>query len=54
MKTILTILIASVIAALFVAVVVVMIINKKNGKHSCSCGGSCSSCPIGCSCNMKK
>ena len=54
MKTILTILIASVIAALFAAVVVVMIINKKKGKHSCSCGGSCGSCPIGCSCYMKK
>lgn len=54
MKTILTILIASVIAALFAAVVVVMIINKKKGKPSCSCGGSCGACPIGCSCNMKK
>ena len=54
MKTILTILIASVIAALFAAVVVVMIINKKKGKTSCSCGGSCGACPVGCSCNMKK
>ncbi len=54
MKTILTISVASVIAALFVAVVVVMIINKKKGKHSCSCGGNCGACPVGCSCNVKK
>ena len=54
MEVILTAIIASVIGALFLAVVVVMIINKKKGKHSCSCGGSCGACPVGCSCNMKK
>ena len=54
MEAILTAIIASVIGALFLAVVVVMIINKKKGKPSCSCGGSCGACPIGCSCNMKK
>ena len=54
MKVILTAVIASVIAALFAAVVVVMIINKKKGKPSCSCGGNCGACPIGCSCNIKK
>ena len=54
MGTLLTAIIATVIALAFVAVVVVMIINKKKGKHSCSCGGSCGACPVGCSCNMAK
>ncbi len=48
MKVILTLIISSLIAAAFVAVVIVMIINKKKGKHSCSCGGNCGACPIGC------
>ena len=54
MDNILTIVIASVIGAAFLAVVIKMIIDKKKGKHSCSCGGSCGACPVGCSCNMAK
>ena len=55
MRTILlTIGIATVIAAAFAAVVVKMIIDKKKGKHSCSCGGSCGACPVGCSCSTVK
>ena len=54
MKVILTAVIASVIAALFALGVEIMIINKKKGKHSCSCGGNCGACPAGCACNIKK
>ena len=37
-----TILVAAIVGAIFVAIVVRMIINKKNGKSSCSCGcGGC-------------
>lgn len=39
-----TVIIASVIGVLFAAVVVKMIIDKKKGKHSCSCGGNCGAC----------
>ncbi len=38
-----TYLVAAIVAAIFIAIVVKGIINKKNGKHSCSCG-SCSGC----------
>ena len=48
--TIISIVIISLIAVAFIAVVTVGIINKKKGKHSCSCGGSCGACPAGCSC----
>ena len=43
-----------VIAVAFSGVIFTAIRNKRLGKHSCSCGGRCGSCPIGCSCNMKK
>jgi hypothetical protein len=43
-----TILIAAVVAAAFTAVVVRGVINKKSGKHSCSCGGSCGTCGMNC------
>ena len=39
-----TIIILSLIAIAFIAVVAVGIRNKKMGKHSCSCGGGCGSC----------
>ena len=55
MKTILlTIGIAAVIAGALAAVIVKMVIDKKNGKHSCSCGGNCGACPVGCSCDLAK
>ena len=47
-----TIIIASVIGAIFVAVVVKEIIDKKKGKHSCSCG--CGGCAFKDSCHSKK
>ena len=46
-----TIIIAAVIGVIFVAIVVKGIINKKNGKHTCSCGGNCGACGMCSSCN---
>lgn len=45
---VLTVIIASVIGIAFAAVLAKMIIDKKHGKHSCSCGGNCASCGICC------
>ncbi len=42
----LTIIIASIIGLIFAAVVAKLIIDKKKGKHSCSCGGNCKTCGI--------
>lgn len=39
-----TIIIATVIALVFIAIVVNGLLNKKKGKHSCSCGSGCGSC----------
>ena len=41
-----TILVASVIAVIFAAIVITGIRNKQKGKHSCSCGGNCGACGI--------
>ena len=43
-----TIIVASIIGALLVLIAVRGIINKKKGKRSCSCGGSCSACGMNC------
>ena len=46
-----TIIVASIIAIIFIAIIVKGIINKKQGKHSCAgCGGSCSCCQYGSKC----
>lgn len=45
-KIIATIVIACVIAALFIAVTASEIIKKKKGKSSCSCGGNCGACGL--------
>ena len=37
-----------VIATVLIAIVVCGIKNRKNGKTSCSCGGSCKACPMRC------
>ena len=47
----LTIIIASALAAVFIAIVTCGIINKKKGKSSCS---SCSGCAMRGSCPSKK
>ena len=44
--TLITIIIAAVIAILFIAVITNEIIKKKNGKSSCSCGGNCGACGL--------
>lgn len=49
-----TIIIASVIAVIFVAIVVTQIINKKKGKSSCSCGGSCGNCGASSFCHPQR
>ncbi|MBE6991846.1 MAG: FeoB-associated Cys-rich membrane protein [Ruminococcaceae bacterium] len=44
-----TFIVAAIVAAVFIAIVVKMISDKKNGKSSCSCGGNCRACGAGCS-----
>lgn len=39
-----TILFATLVAVVFIAIIAGAIRNKKAGKSSCSCGGSCGSC----------
>ena len=39
-----TILAGLLVAAVFAAIVAKGIYNRRRGKHSCSCGGSCGSC----------
>lgn len=41
-----TFLVASLVAFIFIAIIVTGIRNKKKGKSSCSCGGSCGACPM--------
>ncbi len=45
-----TVIVAAVVAVIFVAIVVSQIKKLKSGK--CSCGGDCTCC--GCSCSRKK
>ena len=45
-ETIITIIVAAIIAILFVSVIVNEIIKKKKGKPSCSCGGNCGACGL--------
>ena len=48
---ILTVVIAAVIALAFVGVVIKMAVDKRRGKHACSCGGNCGACGL---CNSDK
>ena len=47
-----TIIVSSVIGLIFASVIVVAVINKKKGKHTCSCG--CGGCAFKDSCHSKK
>ena len=47
-----TVLVAAVVGAIFVAIVVRIVINKRNGKSSCSCG--CGGCAMKDSCHGSK
>ncbi len=49
-----TILIAGIIALIFVLIVINRFRNKKKGKSSCSCGCGCESCPSADFCHPKK
>ncbi len=40
--------ILAVVIAVFLAIVIKGIKNKKEGKSSCSCGGNCGSCGMDC------
>ena len=42
----LTIIVASIIALAFIAIVVKAVIDKKKGKKACACGGNCSLCGL--------
>ena len=50
----LTIIITVSIVAIVVAIIANEIIKSKQGRSSCSCGGSCGSCGVGCSCKQNK
>lgn len=43
-----TIIVASIIAAVFIAIIASLIRSRKNGKGICSCSGSCESCHGAC------
>ena len=43
-----TIIVASIIAFVFIAIIVNEIRKKKSGRSSCSCGGNCGSCSEAC------
>ena len=47
-QTVLSIIIVAVLGVAFIAVVANEIRKKKQGKPSCSCGGNCGACPVGC------
>ena len=49
-----TIIVATIIGLIFVAIVVTQIRNRRNGKSSCSCGGSCGSCGASGFCHPQK
>ena len=50
----LTVIITVAIAAVFVAIIANEIKKKRQGRGGCSCGGSCGSCGMDCSCNQTK
>lgn len=49
-----TIITAVIVAAIVVLIICREIINRKKGKHSCSCGGSCQGCGMGDICHTNK
>ena len=49
-----TILVAAIVAAVLLAIVITGIRNQKNGKGTCSCGGSCGGCSMNGSCHPQK
>ena len=49
-----TVIVASIVAIIFISIVACGFVNKKKGKSSCSCGGNCGACGAGCSGNKKE
>lgn len=49
-----TLIVGGIVAALFLGVCWKMYRDHRSGKHSCSCGGSCSCCPNGSLCGGTK
>ena len=49
-----TILISLLLIAIVAGIISSMIKDKKKGKHSCSCGGSCSQCHMCSACRQVK
>jgi len=49
-----TIIVAAVVAAVFLAIVIKGVINRKNGKSYCKCGGGCDSCALKDTCHGGK
>ncbi len=43
-----TIIVGSLVAIMFVAIIVNEVKKKKSGKGGCSCGGNCGACGINC------
>ena len=54
MDIILSVAIIAIVAAALGGAIAKIVYDKKRGKGSCSCGSSCSSCPMGASCKGKK
>jgi hypothetical protein len=48
-----TLLVLIFIVAIFSAIIVTSIVNKRRGKASCSCGGGCSGCPMSGKCHQE-
>ena len=48
-----TIIVATIVTAVFVWIVAASIYNKKKGKTSCSCGSACTGCAMEGSCHPK-
>jgi hypothetical protein len=49
-----TIIVLAIVVAVFVGIIAKAIIDKKKGKSSCSCGGSCSGCSMSGMCHQPK
>jgi len=49
-----TVIVAAIIAAVFLAIIFTGIRNRKKGKSSCSCGCSCSECAMSGACHSKE
>lgn len=49
-----TILVAALVLALFVGICIKLYRDARAGRHSCSCGGDCRSCPGSSLCHPQK